>query len=600
MAKSMRLFSGKRKSPGARNNAGMSPGRSRIPLALSFLGTAVLALFVKGQDPSVKFVDVLPQTGIIFQHDNAASTEKYFIETMGAGCGWIDYDNDGFLDAYFVQGAETPLYKPNAPLHSSLYRNNGDGTFSEVTRQAGVGAEGLFGAGVGVADYDNDGFRDLYVMGWGRSILYHNNGDGTFSDVTQQAGVANQDKWGSSAAFFDYDKDGHLDLMVANYVYWSPDNNRFCGEKRPGYRSYCHPDNYQGQLPTLYHNNGDGTFEEVTERAGLAGEPGKGLGLVAADFNNDGWIDVFQANDTIRNFLFLNNGDGSFRDATFMAGVGYSEDGKAEAGMGTDAADIDGDGWMDIYVTHLDFELDRLYRNNGDGTFEDATYKSRIGNQVFLYSGFGTRFFDYDNDGRVDLFVANGHILDNIHLFHQDVTYAEPNLMFRNLGNGRFENVSTRLGSAISEPRVSRGAAIGDYDNDGDLDILISNNGQAPQLLRNEDGNQNHWLVIYLEGSKSNRDGIGARLKVIAGELSQVSEAKGGMSYQAAHDPRIHFGLGPYAKADSVEITWPSGVVDKLQNIPANQIVTIKEGVGLIEHAFPIFGLGNRKNSPRP
>ena len=564
--------------------------QKRGPLVLPVLIVCLaLAYLLRGQNTTVTFVEVLPRTGITFQHDNAASSEKYFIETMGAGCGWIDYNQDGFLDAYFVQGAGTPHYKPKQPLHSALYRNNGDGTFQEVTQEAGVGADGLFGTGVASADYDNDGFPDLYVIGWNRSILYRNNADGTFTDVTEPAGVANQGKWGSSAAFFDYDKDGHLDFMVANYVNWSPDNNIFCGEKRPGYRSYCHPDVYQGEMPTLYHNNGDGTFSDVTQPSGVGGEPGKGLGLVAADFDNDGWTDIFQANDTIRNFLFMNNRDGTFRDVSILAGVGFSEDGVAEAGMGTDAADFNGDGWLDIYVTHLDFELDRLYQNNGDETFDDVTYRSRIGNHVILYSGFGTRFLDYDNDGRVDLFIANGHILDNIHLFHEEVTYAEPNLMFRNVGKGHFENVSERLGPDFSVPRVSRGAAVGDYDNDGDLDILISNNGQAPQLLRNEGGNGSHWLEVHLQGTRSNLDGIGARLKLISGDLAQIRDAKGGMSYQAAQDRRIHFGLGAYGRVDTLEITWPSGTVDRLEKIAANQIISIREGVGIVKHAFPNF-----------
>lgn len=554
----------------------------------------LISIFLEGREslrpnPPVKFVDVTARSGITFKHDNAATPEKYFIETMGAGCAWIDYNNDGLLDAYFVQSTETRLYKPKDRLHGALYRNIGKGTFADVTEQAGVGAEGLFGMGVAAGDYDNDGFQDLYVVGWDRSILFHNNGDGTFRDVTEPAGVANRGKWASSAAFFDYDKDGDLDLMVANYVEWSPDRNLYCGEHRPGYRSYCHPDNHQGQLPTLYRNHGNGTFREVTKQAGMGGEPGKGLGLVASDFNNDGWIDVFQANDTIRNFLFLNNGDGTFRDATFTAGVGYSEDGKAEAGMGTDAADYNGDGWMDIFVTHLNYELNRLYKNNGDETFDDATYDSRLANQAFSYSGFGMRFCDYDNDGYPDIFIANGHILDNVHLFHRDVTYAEPKLMFGNVGQGRFENVSNQLGADFSRPSVSRGAALGDYDNDGDLDILVSNNGQAAQLLRNDGGNTNHWLGVYLRGTKSNRDGIGARLKVVAGDLTQVTDAKGGMSYQSAQDPRIYFGLGRRDKVEVLQINWPAGTVDRLSNIAAKQIITVKEGAGRIENSFPKF-----------
>ena len=584
-----RLMQKFHKTPMRDRSGRIRRSHTKLLLILGFWGVIGLAMLVKGQNLPVRFIDVFAETGIHFKHDNAASAEKYFPETMSAGCGWIDYNNNGFLDAYFVQSTETHLYKPNEPLRSSLYRSNGDGTFTDVTQQASVGAEGLFGSGVAAADYDNDGHQDLYVMGWGRSILYRNNGNGTFADVTSKAGVANEGLWGSSAAFFDYDKDGHLDLMVANYIQWSPEKNIYCGEHRPGYRAYCHPDNHEGQLPTLYHNDGDGTFSNVTEQAGLGGEPGKGLGLVAADFNNDGWIDVFQANDSIRNFLFLNKRNGTFEDVTFTAGVGYSGDGIPEAGMGTDAADIDGDGWMDLYVTHLDFQLDRLYRNNGNGTFNDVTYQSQIGNQVTLYSGFGTRFFDYDHDGWVDLFVANGHILDNIHLFHQDVSYAEPNLMFRNVGGGKFENVSSQLGPDFSVPRVSRAAALGDYDNDGDLDILISNNGQAPQLLRNDAAHGNHWLSVSLRGTRSNRDGIGARLTLIAGERKQFKEAKGGMSFQAAQDPRIHFGLGSRTTADSLEIAWPSGLVDRLENLPGDQILTVEEGVGIVPRSFPKF-----------
>ena len=535
----------------------------------------------------VTFVDVASQAGIHFQHDNAASPEKYLIETMGAGCGWIDYDQDGWLDLYLVNGAATKVYRPGTKLHSALYRNNGDGTFTDVTEKAGVGAEGLFGMGVAVGDYDNDGFPDLLVLGYGRSILYHNNGNGTFTDVTQHAGVENAGRWASSAAWFDYDNDGLLDLVIANYVDWSPERNFYCGERGSGMRSYCHPDDYHGEPATLYHNNGDGTFTDVSKLSGVGAKGGNGLGVVTFDYDNDGWQDIFIANDHMPNFLFHNNHDGTFTEAGYQQGVAVSGDGLFEAGMGTDAADTTGSGRMDLAVTHLDNQLARLYRNLPDHTFEDATFQSKIGYATFHLSGFGTRFFDYDNDGRPDLFIADGHVLDNVHLYHSQVTYAEPKLMFRNIGDGRFENVSDSLGQDFQIPRVSRGAAVADFDNDGDLDIMVSNNGQKPQLFRNDGGNSGHWLEVFLIGTKSNRDGVGARLRLSAGELLLYEQKKGGMSYQSAQDPRLHFGLGTHSRIDSLEITWPSGTITKLADISANQIIAVEEGKGLVPFPAP-------------
>ncbi len=535
----------------------------------------------------VTYVDVARSAGITFQHDNAASSEKYLIETMGSGCGWIDYNQDGLLDLYLVNGAATRLYKPQHQLRSALYRNNGDGTFSDVTTQAGVGAEGLFGMGIAVGDYDNDGYPDLYVTGYDRSILYRNNGNGTFTDVTAHAGVANQNMWGSSAAWFDYDNDGRLDLVIANYVDWSPDNNLWCGEHKEGYRGYCRPDAYHPQTPTLYHNNGDGTFTDVSKSSGVGAKAGNGLGVVTFDYDNDGWQDIFIANDAMPNFLFHNNRDGTFREVGYMAGAAVSIDGRTEAGMGTDAGDTMGNGWLDLIVTHLDFEQARLYRNLKDGSFEDVTFQAKLGFTTFHLSGFGVRFMDYDNDGARDVLMANGHILDNIQLIHADTRYAEPKLMHRNIGRGVFENVSAKLGPDFVLPRVSRGAAVADYDNDGDLDILVSNNGQPAQLLRNDGGNKYHWLEIFLVGTKSNRDGVGARVKVVAGDLTQYDQRKGGMSFQSAQDPRLHFGLGKRETIDSIEIQWPSGMQTKLSNIKADQIITIKEGEGQIPRLFP-------------
>lgn len=558
---------------------------------LRFLGISCASARLSWPLPSspVTFVDVTHSAGISFVHDNAASPEKYLIETMGAGCAWIDYDQDGLLDLYLVNSAATKLYTPKHPLRSALYHNNGDGTFTDVTDRAGVGAEGLFGMGVAVGDFNNDGFPDLFVLGYGRCILYRNNGDGTFTDVTAKSGVENRGRWASSAAWFDYDNDGRLDLVIANYLDWSPEKNFYCGDRGPGMRSYCHPDDYFGQPPTLFHNEGDGTFADVSKSSGVGAKATNGLGVVTFDYDNDGWQDIFIANDSMPNSLFHNNRDGTFREVAYPAGVAVSSDGQSEAGMGVDAADLSGNGRLDLIVTHLDQQLARLYRNMGDQGFDDATLRSKIGYATYHLSGFGTRFFDYDNDGARDLFIANGHVLDNIQLYNSDVRYAEPKLMFRNIGKGIFENASDRLGPDLRLPRVSRGVAVGDFDNDGDLDILINNNGQAPQLLRNDGGNSNHWLEIFLIGVKSNRDGVGARVKVTAGDLIQYDQKKGGMSYQSAQDPRLHFGLGTRTNIDSIEIIWPSEIVTRLANLKSDQIITVKEGLGLIDRPFPRF-----------
>ena len=544
---------------------------------------------------AVTFVDIARSAGITFQHDNAASPEKYLIETMGSGCGWIDYDQNGLLDLYLVNGATTKVYTPKQPLRSALYRNNGDGTFTDITEKAGVGAEGLFGMGVAVGDYDNDGYPDLLVLGYGRCILYHNNGNGTFSDVTAKAGVQNSGRWASSAAWFDYDNDGKLDLVIANYVDWSPERNFYCGDRGPGMRSYCHPDDFHGQPPTLYHNNGDGTFTDVSKSSGVGLKGGNGLGVVTFDYDDDGWQDIFIANDHMPNYLFHNNRDGTFREVGYTVGVAVSADGQFEAGMGTDAADTTGNGRLDLIVGHLDMQLARVYQNMGDQTFEDATLRSKLSYATYHLSTFGARFMDYDNDGWRDLFLANGHVLDNVERYHADTKYAEPKLMFRNTGHGIFENVSEKLGADFQLPRVSRGAAIADFDNDGDLDILINNCGQAPQLLRNDGGNSNHWLEIFLIGTKSNRDAVGSRVKVTAGDLILYDQRKGGMSYQSAQDPRLHFGLGQNASIDAIEVSWPSGLTTKLGKIKSDQIITIKEGSGLVDRPFPRVPKGEQR-----
>ena len=577
------------------NNAlGLASNLSAI-IVLCAVGVAAMHLKSVGaqahktQDAliTVRYTDIRQSAGITFRQDSTETEEKYYLETMGTGVGWIDYDQDGLMDLYFVQSAATDIYKPPHPLRSALYHNNGDGTFSDVTEKAGVGGEGHYGQGVAVGDYDNDGYPDLYVTGYGRAILYHNNGDGTFTDVTAKAGVADEGQWSTSAGWFDYNKDGWLDLVVTNYIEWTPKTNLWCGERRPGYRSYCNPGNYKGQKTTLYHNNHDGTFTDVSDASGVGKPESKGMGVVLADFNNDGWPDIAVANDTWPNFLFINKHDGTFQDVSMVSGLAASEDGRYEAGMGIDAADVDGDGWQDVYVTHLDFELNRLYHNNGDGTFDDYTYRSGIGNKAILLSGVSAKFLDYDNDGWPDILQLNGAMLDNVNLYHGEVSYKEPLLMFRNLGKGQFEKVSDSLGPDFIRPIAGRGLATADFDNDGDIDIAVNNRGNFPELLRNDGGNANHWLEVLLIGTKSNRDGIGSSLKLTSEGVAHVEQSKGGMSYMTASDPRIHFGLGKRAKIESLEITWPGGRVDKLTNVPVDRIIAVKEGIGIVPRNFP-------------
>ncbi len=570
----------------------------------------------------VEFRDVTREAGIRFHHERAGSPSKLYVETMGAGAGWIDYNQDGYLDAFFVNSGYTPFFHPAQPPQPALYRNNGDGTFTDVTAASKIHADGTIFFGVAVGDYDNDGYPDIYMTGYRHSVLLHNNGDGTFTDVTEKAGVGNDGNWGTAAGWFDYDRDGKLDLLVTNYVKYDVDHPVLCGDIRPGLRdvprvsSYCHPDNFPGTSMRLYHNNGDGTFTDVTEKAGLINTDGKSLAVVLADLNNDGWPDIFIANDTQRNFLYINKGDGTFRDATYASGAGFSEDGRPEAGMSADAADVMNNGLPYLFVSHLDFELNRLYRNNGDGTFTDATIASGIGQSDILNSAFGAKFFDFDNDGWRDLLVVNGHILDNIALFHPEVKYEEEKKLYRNTGNGNFVDASKTQGADFRAPRVGRGLAVGDYDNDGWLDFLVSNNGEDAQLFRNDGGvaqtilsvrgagappfasqkggssephsaGKNHWLGVRLIGTKSNRDAIGARLKLIAGDFTSYDQSKGGMSYCSAQDPRIYFGLGAHDRIDSLEIRWPSGSTETFTDLPADQILTITEGAGIQLGKFP-------------
>ena len=545
------------------------------------LGPSVV-LLPSQEPPALTFHlrDITSNAGIQFRHDNAASSDMFLLETIGGGCAWLDYDRDGWLDLFLVQSSPTPSYQPSEPLRNALYRNQRDGTFVNVGQKVGLGdITSTFGMGAAVGDFDNDGDPDLYVTGFPRSLFYRND-DGRFVDITESAGVTNAGQWGTSAGFFDYDNDGWLDLIVVNYMAWGYEKNFGCGLPKPGYRTYCHPDMFAGVPPTLYHNNGDGTFTDLTRAAGLDTFEGKGLGVVMADYDNDGWMDIFQANDAVRNFLFRNNGDGTFTDVSFEAGVAYGEDGDAEAGMGTDFGDYDRDGFLDIFVTHLDMELHRLFRNSKEGFFTDYTRASHLARRTNFLSGFGTKFVDIDNDGWLDILQINGHILPNINLYNSHVEYAEPKILWLNQGNGTFRNVSEQLGPDFLRPAVGRGLCLADLDNDGDVDFAVANNGEPAQLWLNEGGNRHNWLALTLIGTKSNRDAVGARVTVVADAISQTQQKLGGGSYLSASDPRLYFGLGKAPRVSLLRVVWPSGVVDELKDVPVNQLLVLREGDG--------------------
>ena len=534
--------------------------------------------------PEVQFSDITQQTKIDFKQENSATTNKYLLETMGGGVALLDYDNDGRLDVFFTNGAliDDPMPEGKLPDKSDkkfwnrLYHQNADGTFTDVTERAGLSGapQGYYSMGVAVGDYDNDGFDDIYVTGFGGNILYHNNGDGTFADVTKKAGVGGG-RWSASAGFFDYDNDGNLDLFVTRYIDWTFKTNRYCGEKRPGYRAYCHPDNYDGVTNILYHNNGDGTFTDVSEKAGVANPRGKGLGVAFADYDSDGFTDIFVANDSVQCFLYHNNGNGTFNEVGLLAGVGYNEDGKTFAGMGADFSDYDNDGLPDIVVTDLSNERYILFRNNGDGSFLEATNQSGLGSATLAFSGWSTRFFDFDNDGWKDLFVAQSHVMDTIEKTSPNLKYQEPPLLLRN-ESGHFVRVIA--GEVFRQDWAGRGAAFGDIDNDGDIDIAVSNVGQKAYVLRNDGGNRKNWIGIQTVGTKSNRDGIGARIKVVSGSgLTQYFTVNTAVGYLSASDKRVIAGLGEDSIAKLVEIRWPSGITQKFANVKTRQYLKAVE-----------------------
>jgi len=538
---------------------------------------ALVPAFVPGQQlpgRPAPFVDVSAQSRIGFVHKSGASPEKHMVETFGSGVASIDYDNDGFPDLYFVNGA------PGAA--NALYHNNANGTFTDVTRLAGLAADTAaksYKTGLAVGDYDNDGYLDLYVTAFGPNILYRNNRNGTFTDVTAAAGVAGgPSEWSTSSGFFDFDRDGDLDLYVVNYLDYRLDENPYCGLRKPGYRMYCNPTTFDGMADRLFRNNGDGTFTDVSRQAGIANPAGKGLGVTFCDFDRDGNVDVYVANDLVRNFLYRNNGNGTFKDVAYAAGVGFDLNGKPQAGMGVDCADFNGDGWPDIFVTNFSEELNTLYENHGDGTFEDVSTKAGLGSG-YIPLGFGTKLFDFDNDGDLDIYVTNGHVIDNVQLYKPAFTYAQKPLLYENVGGGRFRDISAESGPALQIERVGRGLAVADFDNDGNVDIAISNVGQAPLLLRNQGVRNGNWLLIRAQGTKSNGFGLGARVELEASGRVQVKEINNVASYQSSNDIRLHFGLAEAKAIQRIEILWPSGTKQILKDVAVNQILVVTEPV---------------------
>ena len=524
------------------------------------------------------FEEIPPSvSGITWVHTAGKSPQKHLPETSGAGCAFIDYDNDGWMDIYLVNSGKSDFYNPPKPLRNALYRNNRDGAFTDVTEKAGVAGSG-YGMGVAVGDYNGDGLPDLYVTQFGRNILYRNNGDGTFTDVTDKAGVA-AGGWSSSAVWFDYDNDGRLDLFVCQFAEF--DAALGCGTDKDGVHHYCIPRIFKPRPSWLFHNNGDGTFTDVSRESGIAGHLGKAWGVVATDLNNDGRMDLFVANDTVANFLFMNQEGKRFDEDGFAAGVAYSAEGRARSGMGVDSADFNTDGWMDLFVANIDEEIFSLYQNNKDGTFDDVAIQQGIGMATRWMSGWGLKFFDYDNDGNVDLILSNGFPDDLVDQISNKVTYREPLLLFHN--DGRiFRDVSQKSGPVFSKNFAARGLAIGDFTNDGALDVLISVNDSAPVLLKNNAAKGNHWIGLHLVGQKSNPDAVGARVTYQAADLSRSRMKVGGGSFLASHDPRMVLGLGPHAKLDWLEIHWPQpgGAAERFTDLPIDRYVTIVEGTG--------------------
>ncbi len=543
---------------------------------------AVLLLLVPGA-PAPSFVDVATKAGLKFQHVGGSPDKNYTLEVVGGGVAWLDYDRDGFPDLYFTNGGRwEDLAKKRRSVSNALFRNRGDGTFEDVTDKAGVGGTG-WGMGVTAADYDNDGWPDLYVVNYGSNTLYRNRGDGTFEDVTAKAGVGDP-AWGSSAAFADYDRDGWLDLYVANYVQFDAAHPPAPKCRYRGIEVHCGPKGMIAAADVLYHNNRDGTFSDVSTAAGTRVSPAYGLGVAWADFDDDGDPDLFVANDSMANFLFENRGGGQFEEVGLSAGVAFNDDGNAQAGMGVAVGDFDGDGKLDIYVTNFADDYNTLYQNQGGLIFRDVTYAAGLGFPTWQDLAWGTFFFDFNNDGLPDLFAANGHIYPQVERYQTGSHFLQPNRLFLNAGQGKFKEAGSEPGSALAAAFSSRGAVYADFDNDGDLDVAVNNMDAAPSLLRNDGGDAaGHWVSLELEGSPSNRDGVGARVMVETAAGSQVQETAAGSSFQGCHDRRLHFGMGAEARARKIFVRWPSGARQEFSDVAGGVFYKLKEGGGLTE-----------------
>lgn len=543
---------------------------------------------------AVQFIDVAEKAGLNVPNVwGGVEHKRIIIETKGSGIAFFDYDNDGWLDIYLTNGNRLDAHwAPGTTPTTHLFRNNRDGTFTDVTEKSGLGRSG-WQTGVCIGDYDNDGWDDLFCTFWGHNILFHNNGNGTFTDVTHKAGLEqSKGRWGTGCSFVDYDRDGHLDLFVCNFVRLDPDhppsinNASFCQWK--GVPTMCGPRGLPGDTNILYHNNGDGTFTDVSEKAGIL-KPGPRYSItpVCCDFDNDGWPDIYVAVDSMPSILYQNNHDGTFTDIAVMAGCAYNADGHEQAGMGLAVADYDCDGWFDIFKTNFADDTCNLYHNNGDGTFSDLSFNSGVGINN-TYVGWGCGFVDYDNDGWPDIIQINGHVYPEIDNYNFGETFKNPRIVYRNLGNGNFKDVSAAMGPGITERYSSRGAAFGDYDNDGGMDALILNMNDRPSLLHNVGGNKQNWIKLKLVGTRCNRTAIGARARVITGKHVQMGEVQSGASVMSQNDLRLHFGLGSSKAVDAIEVKWPTTQkIERFSNVKANQILTIREGEGIIAAHSP-------------